>query len=107
MKAQINKTDRNDARGIAQMMRVGLYRPVPVKTVASQKCLMLQTSRKFLQTKAIDIDNDLRGTLRNFDLKLGAVGKIGFEGRIRSIVEGYPDLAAIVEAMLTARMVLR
>src|SRR5260370_21692342 len=32
LKAQINKTDRNDARGIAQMMRVGLYRPVHVKT---------------------------------------------------------------------------
>src|SRR6201986_1762986 len=32
LKAQINKTDRNDARGIAQMMRVGMYRPVHVKT---------------------------------------------------------------------------
>jgi hypothetical protein len=37
LKAQINKTDRNDARGIAQMMRVGLYRPVHVKTLRSQK----------------------------------------------------------------------
>ena len=33
LKAQINKTDRNDARGMAQMMRVGLYRPVHVKTL--------------------------------------------------------------------------
>jgi len=37
LKAQINKTDRNDARGIAQMMRVGMYRPVHVKTLRSQK----------------------------------------------------------------------
>ena len=61
LKAQINKTDRNDARGIAQMMRVGLYRPVHVKTLRSQKLRMLLTHRKLLQSKAIAIDNDLRG----------------------------------------------
>ena len=66
LKAQINKTDRNDARGIAQMMRVGLYRPVHVKTLRSQKLRMLLTHRKLLQSKAIAIANDLRGTLRNF-----------------------------------------
>src|SRR6266403_2788559 len=48
LKAQINKTDRNDARGIAQMMRVGLYRPVHVKTLRSQKRRMLLTHRKLL-----------------------------------------------------------
>jgi hypothetical protein len=50
LKAQINKTDRNDARGIAQMMRVGLYRPVHVKTLRSQKLRMLLTHRKLLQS---------------------------------------------------------
>ena len=64
LKAQINKTDRNDARGIAQMMRAGLYRPVHVKTLRSQKLRMLLTHRKLLQSKAIAIENDLRGTLR-------------------------------------------
>jgi Transposase len=54
LKAQINKTDRNDARGIAQMMRVGLYRPVHVKTLRSQKLRMLLTHRKLLLSKAID-----------------------------------------------------
>jgi transposase len=62
LKAQINKTDRNDARGIAQMMRAGLYRSVHVKTLRSQKLRMLLTHRKLLQSKAIAIDNDLRGT---------------------------------------------
>jgi transposase len=75
LKAQINETDRNDARGIAQMMRVGLYRPVHVKTPHSQKLRMLLTHRKLLQSKAIAIENDLRGTLRNFGLKVGMVGK--------------------------------
>ena len=79
LKAQINKTDRNDARGIAQMMRVGLYRPVHVKTLRSQKLRMLLTHRKLLQSKAIAIENDLRGTLRNFGLKVGMVGKAKFE----------------------------
>ena len=45
LKAQVNKTDRNDARGIAQMMRVHLYRPVHVKTLASQKRRALLTAR--------------------------------------------------------------
>jgi transposase len=52
LKAQINKTDRNDARGIAQMMRAGLYRPVHVKTLRSQKLRVLLTHRKLLQSKA-------------------------------------------------------
>ena len=58
LSAQINKSDRNDARGIAQMMRVGLYRPVHVKTLASQKRRMLLTSRQLLQAKALDIENE-------------------------------------------------
>jgi transposase len=73
LKAQINKTDRNDARGIAQMMRVGLYRPVHVKTLRSQKLRVLLTHRKLLQSKAIAIENDLRATLRNFGLKVGCI----------------------------------
>ena len=75
LKAQINKTDRNDARGIAQMMRAGLYRPVHVKTLRSQKLRMLLTHRKLLQSKAIAVENDLRATLRNFGLKVGMVGR--------------------------------
>jgi transposase len=92
LKAQINKTDRNDARGIAQMMRAGLYRPVHVKTLRSQKLRMLLTHRKLLQSKAIAIENDLRATLRNFGLKVGMVGTVKFEARIKELVENLPDL---------------
>src|ERR1017187_5772611 len=107
LKAQINKTDRNDARGIAQMIRVGLYRPVHVKTLRSQKLRMLLTDRKLLQSKAIAIDNDLRGTLRNFGLKVGVVGTVKFEARIKELVENLPDLAELVEPLLVVRRVLR
>ena len=91
LKAQINKTDRNDARGIAQMMRVGLYRPVHVKTLRSQKLRMLLTHRKLLQSKAIAIENDLRGTLRNFGLKVGMVGTVKPQARIKELVENIPS----------------
>src|SRR5659263_674948 len=107
LKAQINKTDRNDARGIAQMMRAGLYRPVHVKTLRSQKLRMLLTHRKLLQSKAIAIENDLRGTLRNFGLKVGMVGKVRFEARIKELVDNLPDLAAMVEPLLIVRRTLR
>ena len=107
LKAQINNTDRNDARGMAQMMRVGLYRPVHVKTLRSQKLRMLLTHRKLLQSKAIAIDNDLRGTLRNFGLKVGMAGAVKFEARIKEFVENLPDLAALVEPLLVVRRVLR
>jgi transposase len=107
LKAQINKTDRNDARGIAQMIRVGLYRPVHVKTLRSQKLRMLLTHRKLLQSKAIAIENDLRGTLRNFGLKVGMVGKVRFEARIQELVENFPDLAELVEPLLIVRRALR
>ena len=106
LKAQINKTDRNDARGIAQMMRVGLYRPVHVKTLRSQKLRMLLTHRKLLQAKAIAIENDLRSTLRNFGLKVGMVGAVKFEGRIKELVENLPDLATLAEPLIIVRRVL-
>ena len=94
LKAQINKTDRNDARGIAQMMRVGLYRPVHVKTLRSQKLRMLLTHRKLLQSKAIAIDNDLRGTLRNFGLKhLNSVPSIHIRCRTTASFRATATLA--------------
>lgn len=89
------------------MIRAGLYRPVHVKTLRSQKLRMLLTHRKLLQSKAIAIENDLRGTLRNFGLKVGMVGKVRFEARIQELVENLPDLAELVEPLLIVRRALR
>ena len=107
LSARINKTDRNDARGIAQMMRVGLFKAVHVKTPASQHRRLLLTSRKLLQRKIYDIENDLRGSLRNFGLKVGVVGAVKFEDRIRELVADHPLVAAIVGPLLEARAALR
>jgi transposase len=104
---QINKSDRNDARGIAQMMRVGLFKPVHVKTQLAQEQRMLLTSRKLLQRKLLDVECDLRGTLRNFGLKVGMVSTGQFEARIRELVIDLPRLALIVEPLLAVRRAMR
>ena len=92
---QINKSDRNEAHGIAQMMRVGLFKPLHIKTLASQERRMLLTSRKLLQRKLLqrkllDVESDLRGTLRNFGLKVAVVSTGGFEARTRELGQGFP-----------------
>jgi transposase len=68
---------------------------------------MLLTHRKLLQSKAIAIENDIRATLRNFGLKVGMVGTVKFEARIKELVENLPDLVILVEPLLVVRRVLR
>jgi transposase len=70
---QANRSDRNDARGRVQMMRVGLYKPAQAKTLISQHERMLLTSRNLVRDKLEDIANELRGTLHNFGLRVGVV----------------------------------
>ncbi|MBB4438150.1 MULTISPECIES: IS110 family transposase [Rhizobium] len=105
--SQTNKSDRNDARGIAHMMRVGLFKDVHVKTLTSQKRRALLTARSLLQEKAVAFENDMRGLLRNFGLKVGEVSGGRFEERIRELVEADPDLAEIMEPLLAGRRKLR
>ena len=83
------------------MMRVGLFKPVHVKTLVAQEQRMLLTSRKLLQRKLLDVESDLRGTLRNFGLKVGVVSSFRYEMRVRELVAGFPRLAAIVEPLLS------
>jgi transposase len=102
------KNDRNDARAIAGCMRVGWFSIVHVKSNESQEIRMLLCNRRTLQTKQIDIENEIRGTLRVFGIKLaGRVTSGPFEGRVQELVEDLPRLAAMVEPMLVARAALR
>uniref|UniRef100_UPI003BA97646 IS110 family transposase n=1 Tax=Stappia sp. TaxID=1870903 RepID=UPI003BA97646 len=103
----LNKTDRNDARGIAQMMRVGLFKVVHVKTDRSQRLNVLLRARKILKSKVLDIEADLRGVLKNFGLRLGKVTPRTFEARVRELAEFDPLIAAIVDPVLTARRAMR
>ena len=103
LSAMVNKSDRNDARGIAQMIRVDMIRPVHVKTMSSQHRRMLLTNRKFVLKQLCDAESNIRGTLRNFGLKVGKVTRCRFEARILDLVADRPALARLVEPMLRAR----
>src|SRR5262252_4716235 len=100
------KTDRRDARGISQLLRMGWFRPVHAKSAGSQEVRALLVARKLLQHKLRDIELSLRGILRGFGLKVGKVTDKTFEARIRELVTGHPMLEQIAEAMLAARAAL-
>lgn len=105
-KAMPVKSDRNDARNIAQLMRLGWFRPVHCKSMGAQEIRAMLTARKLIQAKLLDIENSLRGILRGFGLKVGKTTKRGFAARISELVEGHPALEAIAAAMLAVHMVL-
>lgn len=106
-KAMVVKSDRNDARGIAQLMRLGWFRPVHCKSIAAQESRALLTARKLLQSKLRDVENSLRGVLRGFGLKVGATTERTFAERIRELVAGHPGLEVVAQALLEAHAVLR
>ena len=101
------KTDRNDARGMAQLIRMGWFRPVHVKTVPAQEVRALLTARHLLQRKLQDVELGIRGLLRGFGLKVGKVSKSKYEARICELATGHPMLEPITAAMLKARASLR
>ena len=107
LSAMIVKTDRKDARGIAQLLRMGWYRPVHRKSLPAQEVRALLVGRKLLQGKLLDVELSIRGLLRGFGLKLGEVSKGRFAARVRELVAGQPMLERVVEPMLRARDVLR
>lgn len=86
---------------------VGVRTCLHVKTISSQQRRALLTARKLILNKIRDIENDIRGLLRNFGLKVGLIGRIGFVARIRELLEGMVDLAEIIEPLLSARQQLR
>jgi transposase len=105
-KAMPVKTDRKDARGIAQLLRLGWFRPVHCKSVSAQETRALLTARKLLQTKCLDAEMSLRGVLRGFGLKVGPTTARGFAARVRELAAGHATLTAVAEALLAAREAL-
>lgn len=106
MGAQQVKTDRNDARGLAHIMRTGWYREVHVKSRDSQELRMLLNNRRFLLDKRIATDNEVRGSLRTFGLKLGKVTPATCDARIRELVGDNKKFQACIFPMLEVRRVL-
>jgi transposase len=106
LSASTVKTDRRDARGMAQLLRMGWFRPVYAKSPESQEVRVLLVARKQLQHKLTDIELSIRGILKSFGLKVGKVTDKTFEARIRKLATGRAMLEQIAEAMLTARATL-
>ena len=107
LSAMTVKTDRKDARGIAQLLRMGWYRPVHCKSAGSQEMRALLVARKLLLGKLLDLELSIRGILRGFGLKMGIVTRKSFEARARELCAGQAMLEQIAEAMLTARAALQ
>jgi transposase len=101
-KAMPVKSDRNDARNIAELMRVGWFRPVHCKSMAAQETRAMLTARKLVQSKLRDVESSLRG----FGLKVGKTTPKRFEARIKELVAGHPNLQIVTEALLAVRAVL-
>jgi transposase len=79
-KAMPVKRDRNDARKIAQLMRLGWFRPVHCKSIEAKEIRAVLTARKLVQSKLLDLENSLRGILRGFGLKVGKTTRTNFVG---------------------------
>ena len=105
-KAMPVKSDRNDARGIAQLMRLGWFRPVHCKSLAAQEMRALLTARKLVQSKLFDVEMSLRGILRGFGLKVGPTTPKRFAKRIGELAAGQATLEVVTQALLAVHTVL-
>jgi transposase len=102
LKLRVNKTDRNDARGIADLMRTGSFRPVHTKGAGARGLKSLLTVRKLLVQKQVDIEGGVKGVLLLFGLKLGLKTR-RYEPKVRALLKQDPAVSALVEPLLAAR----
>lgn len=100
---QINKSDRNDALGLARIMRAGWYREVEVKSVESHAVRGLLNSRALLVKTKRDLENQIRGLLKNLGLLVGSSRGQLFALRVKELLASSPALAAAVEPLLQVR----
>ena len=106
LKMQVNKTDRNDAAGLAQIVRTGWYREVEVKSLACHEVRAVLLARSRLVASRRDLENQMRGLLKPFGLLVGKVRGKGFEGRVRELIADTPAMAEVIDALLLARRTL-
>jgi transposase len=106
LKMQINKSDRNDAAGIARIMQTGWFKEVRVKDLDSHSVRALLASRALLVKVKRDLENQVRGLLKNLGLVIGR-GKFDvFAARAKELIENRPELVAAVSPLLEARMAI-
>lgn len=107
LSAMRNKTDKNDARGIAQLLRSGWYSRVHIKSIESHQVRALLSSRKAVLTKCIDLEQEIRGLFKIFGIKLPPkLGHGSFDPKVRPLIEADQALSQSLLPMLDARLVL-
>lgn len=107
LKMQLNKTDANDAEGLAQIMRTGWFRAVHVKSFETHRARALLGARAQLVGMTTRLSNHIRGVLKTFGLLPGAMRGLPFDRRVEALLEGRPDVAPVVQPMLGAWRQLR
>ena len=100
---QVNKNDRNDARGLAQIMRTGWYRAVHIKSKESRWLASLLASRELLVATRRNLENQVRGLLKTTGIRLGKVSSGHFQAAVETAAESRPTLAAVLRPLLLAR----
>jgi len=100
MKTMPNKTDRNDARALAQIMRTGWYRQVHVKTRQCRLWRSLLVARRTVLNEMRTIENVVRAILREGGIKLGTPSRAAFAGRVRDLAGDEALVMALVEPLL-------
>jgi transposase len=107
LKMQINKTDQNDAEGLAQIMRTGWYRSVHVKSFDSHRARALLGARVQLVGMTTRLSNHIRGVLKTFGLLPGSMRGVPFDRRVEAMLADRDDIAPIIRPMLVAWRQLR
>jgi transposase len=107
LSARIAKTDGNDARGMANLLRMGWFRPVHVKTMDAREQRALLATRSTLGRRLRDIENSVRGLLRGFGLRAPRLLRGRWDTAVRDLIAGHPGLPDIIEPLLKARTALR
>lgn len=107
LKMQLNKTDQNDAEGLAQIMRTGWYRSVHVKSFETHRARALLGARAQLVGMTTRLSNNIRGVLKTFGLLPGAMRGMPFDRRVEALLADHSDVAPIVQPMLVAWRQLR
>jgi transposase len=103
LKMQINKSDRNDAAGIARIMQTGWFKEVRVKDIDSHLVKALLVSRALLVKIKRDLENQIRGLLKNLGLVIGRAKFNVFAVRAEELIEDRPELVAVIRPLLEAR----
>jgi transposase len=103
LKMQINRSDRNDAAGIARIMQTGWFKEVRVKGIDSHSVRALLASRALLVKIKRDLENQIRGLLKNIGLVILRAKFNGFAARAEELIEDHPELVAAVRPLLEAR----